>query len=301
MANQTAPYAQRLLEFTFQIAAAPATANAGSQQLTVGGAGGNLRAVAHIEFANAPTTGMAHFRVYGLTLDLMNQLSTAGLVYKVGANKVVVRAGDALSGMTTVFRGEIIESWPDINQPDAPLFILAQPSALVQLKPTTPTSFPGSVPAPTALSQIAKAAGLTLENNGVNTVLQSPYFHGTAWNQLMSCIRAAGCFGFLDGITNTFAVWPKNGSRSGNASTISGPPDGYMIGYPKFQALQTRIRVLFNPNIFAGNGPGHQVQVRSQLAAANGKFTINSIVHDLSSELPDGPWETTFMATPVQG
>jgi hypothetical protein len=242
---------------------------------------------------------MAQFHIYGLTLSQMNQLSTAGLVYKVGANKIVVQAGDSISGMTTVFTGDIIEAWPDINQPDAPLFVLAQPSAQVQLKPVAATSFFGPTPASTALGQIAQSAGLTLENNGVNTILQSPYFHGTAWSQLMSCVRAADCFGFLDGITSTFAVWPKTGSRSGSVPII-GPSTG-MIGYPKFQVTQTKIRVLFDPNIFFGNGPGHQIQVQSELAAANGMFTINSLVHDLSSELPDGPWETVILASPGSG
>ena len=299
---QTAPYAVRVLIFTFQFGSGSYGSQKGST-LTVGGPNANLRAVAHVEYANLPSTGMAQFRIYGLTLDQMNQISVAGQVFDGRQNNsIACQAGDAISGFTTVFNGNIVEAWPDINQPDAPLYVLASPVAQspIQLKPVPPTTFAGQTSVATALGQMTQAAGVTLENNGVNVMLQSPYFHGTIWKQLYDCVRAADCFAFHDSINNKFAVWPKNGNRSGGPLLIS-PATG-MIDYPKFQKRQIRLRVLFNPNLSAAKAaPGNQVQVQSQLTAACGTFVMTAINHELSSELPKGPWETTILASPVAG
>jgi len=229
----------------------------------------------------------------------MNQMSRAGMVFEQrDKNYVLVQAGDDVSGMTTIFNGFIVEAYPDMkDMPNTSFFIHAVPANIIQLKPVEPTSFAGATDVDTALGAIAKKAGLTLENNGVKAILASPYFPGTAWSQILSCVQAADCFAYLDGITKTLAVWPKNSSRSGGKTIVS--PDTGMIGYPQFQLLNILVRTLFTTEI-RPTEVGRVVQVKSQLQAANGDFTVISVVHDLISEMPGGPWETTFLATPVK-
>jgi hypothetical protein len=290
---QTAPYAVRALTFTFQLKKGSVGDTDGFSTLTLAG----LRAVVHVEFASAPNTGSAQMRIFGMTLDTMNELSMAGLVYQARGNTVSVQAGDAISGMTTIFNGVISEAYPDMRgMPETAFYVMAMPTPIMQQKPVPPTTFPGAVPVSTALSQMAQVAGVTLENNGVTAVLQSPYFPGTIWSQMLSCVRAANCFGHLDMVNKVFAIWPKTGSRNSGGTPLIAPETG-MIGYPEFQKLSTRIRVLFNPSLKAG--VGQKIQVKSQLKAANGQFAIYGLTHDLSSQMPDGPWETTIIAQPV--
>jgi hypothetical protein len=164
------------------------------------------------------------------------------------------------------------------------------------MKPVSPTTFPGSVSVGTALQSIAEKAGLTTENNGVLKILASPYFDGTAWTQLLSLVRMADVFGFVDGVKKLVAIWPKNGSRTGGETIIS--PETGMIGYPQFQTVNILVRTLFSPEI--KSGIGQQITVQSQLTAADGKFIVMTVTLELASELPDGPWESVIEATPVK-
>lgn len=289
----TAPYAIRRIVLTLQI-------GKGNTAIQLASGNPGLRIHAHVEFANMPTTGNAQIRIFGLTLDHMNQLSVAGLVFesRQGQNFVAIQAGDDVSGLATIFRGQIIEAYPDFaRQPDVSFFIFATPSNEIQLKPIEPSTFQAGTSAGTALEQIVKKVGLTLENSGVNVVLSSPYFPGTAWQQILSLIRAANCFAYVDGVNKKLAVWPKDGSRSGGKITIS--PENGMIGYPQFQALNLVVRTLFNTEVSPAD-PGKNITVKSQLTAANGDFTVIGVTHELMSEMPDGPWETTIVATPVK-
>ncbi len=280
----TAPYAVREIRLTFQFAS--------GEQLVISG----LRAIVHVEFAAQPTTGLGQIRVFGMTLDHMNRLSRAGFLWQSDQNYVAVEAGDKGSNLVTVFKGLIIEAYPDMRgMPQTAFFVLANPSDVIQLKPVEPTSFAGETPAPTAIKTIAEKAGLTLENNNVNAVFSSPYFHGTAWDQLITAVRAANCFGFLDGITKTFAIWPKTGWRESGGTPEISPATG-MIGYPEFQAANVVVRTIFDASIKPGVGT--LVRVKSQLAAADGLIVVTNVNYDLTSEMPDGPWETTIVGVP---
>ncbi len=293
-AKSTEPFAVRKLDFTFQMSAGSTFSGSGSNTTTFTG----LRATAHVEFANTPNHGPGQFRIWGMSLNDMNALSRAGLVYKVKADNpdsILVQAGDDVSGMTTVFKGIIFESYPDMRQQeDASFFVRANPAQLMQLKPVQPNTFTGGTSVATALQAIIKPAGLTLENNGVNTILANPYFQGTTWDQIKAAVRAADCFAFFDSINSKLAIWPKTGSRSGGTAPVISPTNG-MIGYPEFQALLVNVRTLFNTNV----APGGMVEIQSQLTAANGKFIVVSVGHDLSAQLPDGPWETSILCNPA--
>lgn len=288
----TPPYTVKKLNFTFQMAAGSTFTGTGSNQLTLTG----LRAAVHIEFAVQPNTGPAVIQIFGMTLDDMNQLSRAGLSYEADVNFVLVQAGDDVEGMTTVFNGLIFEAHPNMNSAPQSFFLVKASSAnIIQLKPAQPISFNGATPAATALEQIIKPAGLTLQNNGVTAVLSSPYFSGSTWDQINAAVRAANCFSFLDNINNVLAIWPKDVGRGGQHLIIS--PETGMIGYPDFQAKLVVVRTLFNATV-ASVQVGDVVEIRSQLKSANGKFAVVGINHDLASQLPDGPWETTILCNP---
>lgn len=294
VATLQAPYAVRKIDLTFQLG----TGNfgqTGQNQLTVTG----LRVYAHLENVVSPhMASVAILRVYGLTLDHMNQLSYAGLLFQGRQNSVQVRAGDDASGMTTVFDGAMVEAYPKLQgaADERHFYVYATPATPIQLKPVPPSSYPGAVPAATILQSLAGQVGYTLKNDGVTAVLASPYLPGTVWQQMIGVMRAADCNVFLDSVNKVVIAWPKNSTTVPAATVIVSPATG-MIDYPMFQKRQIIVRTLFNP-AFALT-PGTTVLVQSQLKAANNaKLTLNLVTHDLESQQPGGPWETTLIGTP---
>jgi hypothetical protein len=288
-----APFAIRKINLIFQLGTGNFGAGTG-QQITYQ----NLRAHVQIEQVVSPqTTGVCIIHAFGMSLQHMNQLSVAGLLFDGRQNYVTVEAGDDTVGMTTIFKGVFIEAYPDINQPEAPFYVFAQPAVIPQLKMVAPSTYNASgTLVATILQDICTKAGMTLQNNGVTATLSSSYFPGTAWQQIKAVIKAANCFAFFDGKTNTLIVWPKTGAQpSGSAVVVS--KDTGMQGYPKFEKAQVIVAVLFNP-MFNLN-PAATIQIESQITAANGKFTLNRVSHDLFSQMPKGPWETVLQGSPT--
>jgi hypothetical protein len=290
------PYAKRILQFTIVLGQGPDGQNlsfaGGTNKLTVSG----LRATVQIHQALLPTTGRAVVTIFGLTLDQINSMTKAGLNwFLVRNNSLAIQAGDAVAGLTTIFNGTIMEAYPKINMPNAPMIIVANdqgPNGGIQLQPVTPVSFPGSVPAATALSQILKPTGLTVQNNGVNAVLASPYFQGSPMQQAMSVIRAADCFGYLDTKQGILAIWPKGAAPSSGSPLLFSKDTG-MIEYPEFMQARIIVRSLFNPGL---KGLNTQIQVKSDLKAATGIWYPYQVDYNLSSEMPGGPWEMIVTA-----
>jgi hypothetical protein len=285
----SAPYARRIISLTFRLGTGSFGAE-GSNQITITG----LRVFCQISQATTPSPSNCQIRVYGLTLSHINQLTRVGRSYQVANNFVAVQAGDSLSGLTTIFNGTIYEAYPDFSdQPDSAFVITASPTAQIQMKPVTPVSFPGSVSVSSALQQILKPHGITLEANGASAMLASPYFPGTTWTQILRALQAANLFAYYDGVKKTLAVWPKTGSRAGSAIEIS--PRTGMINYPEFQKNRIRVRTLFDPQV-RGLAPGMPIMVKSQFASANGNWITDLVEYNISAEAPGGPWEMLITA-----
>lgn len=284
-------YARRKINVTLRLGDNAAQAGASG----VGGSGSNsiklegLRVRADISKVVMPSSAAASIRIYGLTLDHINQFTTAGLMWSANqGNLVLVEAGDDANGMFVVFNGIINEAYPDFTQmPDSAFVIMAHTGTGIQLTPVTPTSVQGSTDAGTVFETIAKKAGVPLENSGVNAKLLSPYFPGSAWNQAILCGKAADCFVTYDDLKNVMAVWKKNGSRNSGGRVVISAENG-MIGYPMFQKATVIFRTLFDPEI---RGVGDKIFAETQFPAANGAWVVGQLDYSLSSETPNGPWE----------
>jgi hypothetical protein len=171
--------------------------------------------------------------------------------------------------------------------PDTSLVITANGGRSAQMKPVAPSSFKGGTSTETVMRKIVQLAGYKLENNGVNAQLDSPYFYGAAWRQLDDAAQAANCFFYLDTVKKVVAIWPKGGSRGGGEVPLVAPETG-AIGFPTFSQTAIKVRTLFDPRIEVGK----PIEVRSQLTAASGKWSVVLAGHTLESQTPGGPWET---------
>jgi hypothetical protein len=155
------------------------------------------------------------------------------------------------------------------------------------IKPIEPTSYKGSVDVAQVLYGLAQQMGLGFENSGVTGAIANPYWPGSLGQQLTAVCKAAGCDYLIDKVANVLAVWPKGGARNGQDVLLS--KDTGMIGYPSFTQNGVQVRSLFNPSLAFGR----TIKIESQFTpAANGRWTIAAISHNLDANVPNGQWQT---------
>ena len=281
-------FVQRLLTATITLGSG--NFSSGGNTLTLSG----LRMSATIEASGGPTSSAIQLTVWGLTLDHMNQLSTvAQKLNQQNKNKLTLMAGDAQSGMTQVFKGVIANAFVDAqNMPNVCFHISGTPDGSTNSQPTKPTSVKGSGDVATVMGTLAKQAGFTLENNGVNVKLNNLYLWGGVGQQMRTLARHAGIEFFVE--NEKAVIVPAGKSRKGSIPLIS--PQTGMAGYPAFNQAAVIVKVLFNPQIsYMG-----QVQIKSDLTAACGKFLVFHITHELESLVPHGKWFTVLQCSPTE-
>ena len=237
--------------------------------------------------AGGASLGDAQIRVYGLSLSLMNQLSTTGMLPTMfRRNSVTVYAGDDVNGMTMVFQGTTIAAWADmLAAPDVVFNITALAGTYEALLPIAPSSYPNGAAAAVILKNIADQMGVKFENHGVSVILPKSYFPGSARAQAEACVQAARIeWNKID--KGVLAIWPRGGSIGGLISVVS--PDTGMVGYPTYTATGIIVVTQFNPTIRFGA----QVEVRSMLTPANHVWIVSTLIHDIEALVPGGKWFT---------
>lgn len=241
------------------------------------------RASVYITVAGGAGLGELQLRIYGLTLEVMNRLSTIGLrPIDFRSNSVSVSVGDA-NGMSTVFQGSILTAYIDTQtMPEVSFVVAASPGSFYRIKPATPTSYQGAVDAATILADLAARMNFGFENNGVSVQLLHVYYPGSLMEQVERCAAEAHIEHIID--NQTLAIWPMNGSRGGAVPLVSATSG--MVGYPTFSSQGISLTLLFRPGVQYGS----TLEVKSDLAAANGKWVVYKMVYELESEIPAGSW-----------
>lgn len=278
-------FVQRQLTIKFTLAT-KTFAESGTNTLTLS----NLRASAKIQNAGGATKPMLQLSVYGMTLSQMDDISTLGMTRNLVANnQVTVSAGDAGGMASNVFSGTIFNAWEDFGSaPEVPFRVDAAGLFAASVLPVQSSSFPGAVDVATALSGLATKMGLNFQNNGVTAKLSGQYLYGSAYDQAIKIVRAAG-IGWNAGENGTLSIWPRDGSRGDSGVTIS--PTTGMVGYPTYTQLGIQLRTVFNPAIQFGQ----MVKIQSQLKAANQTVRVQGLDHDLDALDPSGgQWFSTI-------
>ena len=283
----------------------------------------NLRVMATITKGTFPSLDIATIRVYGLTPTIMNACSTMGTplpLYRIG-NTVTLLAGSQGSAMSVVFSGFMGFCWQDYNEaPEVSLVISGLAGGLAAIKPVPPISYPGGADVATIMAGIATTMNMGFENNGVVQTLTDTYEGQTALEQAHSVARHARINMYIDTIiqngqetglsAGVLAIWPELGSRSGPIPTISAATG--MVGYPKYQSNGMAFTTLYNPNIRVGgkiqmqSTVGGAASAQGEIGGPNGLWLVQSfggapLVHELSSQLPGGPWFTHCNCIRVPG
>ena len=295
-------FSKKRIDVTFTLAAAKDISGNVTSQPTF--AGGDSNSVTLSGYRTSVTItkaggqyaqGQLQMRIYGMSLALMNQLSTLGKtpIYVEGPQKnyIAISAGDD-SGTSLIFQGSISQAFTDLGGSPEGVFEVSAFSLLYEALMTVPaTSYKGPVDAALVLQGLATQMGKNFENNGVSVVLNNPYYHGSALSQVQDCIREAG-IEWNQGDNGTIAIWPKGGSRGGLVPLLAAPD---MVGYPYPSGGGfLGVRCVFNPQINFGG----QVQVQSDITPANGTWSVQNLTHDIESEMPGGQWFTALTLAP---
>lgn len=250
-----------------------------------------LRIVIDVVNSGGPSMGTASLRVYGLPPEMMNKLTTIGLVNRAirVQNAILVAAGDAENGMQNVFQGVITEAWADYNSaPEVAFNVMAYSGVAAAVKPVGATSYLGSTDVAGMLQTISNDLGLIFQPNGLDVKLSNPYLSGTNLERIRSLAISADFRWSID--RGIFAVWPRNGFREGEVPIIS--VETGMRGYPSFSSKGITLEMTFRWNIHYGS----KIRVESSLPMASRECYVSGISHSLSSGMPDGPWFTTVGA-----
>lgn len=269
----------------------PTFSGSSTNTITFGGPGNNaVRMKAEIHNAGG-IDGKMDLSVYGLPLDVMNQLSTYGTqINLLPKNQISLLAGDD-SGLSQVYLGSIIASIIDFQQPEAAMRMTANAAAAFSAVTAPPASYSSSVDVATAMQGIASQMGLTFENNGVSAQLPVSYFWGSPRDQYNTIREHADISATID--RGVLAIWPKFKNRNGQSIPLS-PLDGSLIDYPCYTATGIMLRALFNSSFAIGK----QVTVSgSQLKPANATWNVYSLNHIVESQTVGGKWETVLFAT----
>ena len=282
-------FTQKLINVSFSLAAGAFSGGGNTAQIT------GLRVSALIEMNGAVSSGTMQLAIYGLPLQLMNQLSTVGTqLDQQGKNQVEVYAGDAESGMSLVYTGLIFNAYVDAqNMPDVCFRLTGSPSGgFHAANPVPPTSKAGPQDVSPMMKNLAGLMGLQFEDNGVNVKLTNPYYPGSAWEQAVKIARHANIHLFVE--RGTLAISPIGKPRPGNV-VIS--RETGMVAYPAFRDAAIIVRALFNPAVSVGSS----MTVQSDLTPANGNWLIKKIVYELESKMPKGRWFMTLEGVPQKG
>ena len=250
-----------------------------NDQITLEG----YRATADIDKAGGMMMGTLRARIYGVTQDDMNSITT--LQWKPQEtipNTVEVYAIDG-NTETLVFAGNIVNAWGDYQtMPEVYLRLQAQSAFINQLKPVPPRSFKGSIDVASVMSQIARDLGYNFENNGVSVTLTDVYLPNTGLEQAKDLAHAANIDLYLD--DKTLAITPANSPRGELIPEISA--ESGLMGYPTFDGIGVNFQTLFNPSITFGG----RIRLVTDIKQAKGEWIVTSIGYRLESEKPGGAW-----------
>jgi hypothetical protein len=278
-------FIERKIDITFELA--NEQFGAGGNIVTVSG----LRCTAMVDNINGISNGALQLRVYGMLQEDMAKCVTLGRKYMLARrNLVTVVAGDDRSGMTQIFKGTIYKGAIDYSgMPEVALSISASSSYYEQIAPTAPNSYEGDTDVATVIAAIAKSIGFTFRNNGVTAQLANPYLPGTAIAQIKDIAQAAGIACAIE--NGEVDIWPNGGFRDDQTVLLS--KETGLVGYPEYSEVGIDVRSLFSPTMKTGR----KVTVKTDLPQGSGDWYCQVVRHDLSAQMPNGPWFTTAQLT----
>lgn len=244
-----------------------------------------------VDKVGPPEFGKASADIYGLPLEIMEQLSTLNMhPLFVKRNYMSIFAGDDESGYTQIFSGSITKAGADFNSaPDVAFKIEARVGFFGSVTAQGDSVISGSQPVANFIEIQAKKCGMTFKNEGVSASVKNSVFTGSPIEQARQAAKQIGAELIIDDESMTLI---KNGaSRKGLVPVLSA--ESGLLGYPVMTQNGIECKAIFNPDFrFAG-----LVEIKSTVPRVSGQWRIIKLSHSLSANLPSGgAWESSITA-----
>jgi hypothetical protein len=275
---------------------APETFEDGSDRLTIEG----LRSVASllgVQGGATPFVSHAQIQLWGMKPADMAKLSTLGLdIARINKNTVQVFAYDDgnSANAAQVFAGTISNARLNYNaMPDVSLELECYGTFAQQTQAIAGTSVKGSGDVVAMLQGICAACDppLKLVDNGISKKLSNPAHAYSAFDQINEICNAVGILYKIDG--DTLTIW-ESGTNIDGVTINTGPGLG-MVGYPEYNMMGFDVTMEFSRSVQLGR----QLQILPSespgalpIPGVPGTYWIWAVEHELSSEMPGGPWLT---------
>lgn len=247
----------------------------------------------------SPFVGRALIQLWGMKPSDLAKLSTLGFdIARMGKNALWVFAYDDgnFANAIQVFAGTIQTARLNYNAtPDVSLELDCYGAGDQQTQAIPATSVQGDGDVATMLQGICAACNppVTFVNKGVTAKLSNHAVDGSAFDQINEiCTSASNVAYTLQG--GVLTIWNANQNIDG-VSVDTGPDLG-MVGYPEYNRMGFDITTQFNPEIQVGRYLNLKSSQAPNAVPVPGIPSSNLFIlmaeHELSSELPDGPWFT---------
>lgn len=285
-------YKKRTLRFEFT--ADPGVLdNKGSTTLIIE----NCKAQAQISFAGNVTGSNADAKIFGLSAELIANLSVKGVGWST--NSEVKIGMNILADGEMVFSGGIYACYADMNEtPDIGLMISAVAGLDLMRKSTKPFSLKGYADYDSILKSICTANGYTYKGVNVTGGQTNGYYDGSPLEQIRNlCLN-----GMLNFSVNArvITVWPIGKDSNGqidnkNSVAAQVSPENGLIGFPVYSPAGLTIQTEFSTYIYQGA----IIDLKTSLPNASGRCVANVVTHYLSSWIRGGPWYTVSQISPT--
>lgn len=274
-------FAQRQLKFTFSGATSGSFSAAG------------LRAAASIQSMEGMLGITAQVKIWGLSLDQMNNYSSAipqAIGNEIPDANLVIEAGELGGALSQVIDAPIWASYIDLTDAPESAFVVSVAGIADRATPIGSQSQPGDQSAEKLIASLCALATppLTFDNSaGAHAVLRNPSTYGSALRQIDVIATAAQFNWKISG--TTLSIWPKNGTVDDVVIDVGPNTNPQMVGYPAYWEAGIIVTSLYNPAIQVGR---RMKVVGSSIPKANGRWSIVHVQHELTTMMAKGPWFT---------
>ncbi|GBQ08405.1 baseplate hub protein [Saccharibacter floricola] len=194
---------------------------------------------------------------------------------------------------TLIYRGGLVNSVADMSSlPDPFLAIQSNTMDPIRVIPAPVMSYKGAVKVADVFQKIAKDLNLRFVNHGVETMLVNPYFTGNYTDQLDKCSLEGFASYIIDGRTLSIRPNVERRLASEGDKQVINKHTG-LLGVPSFNNCGIVFKLRYRPSLSFGD----VIRVESEtLPNGTGYYVVRAVTHHLSSEMPDGPWESEIEA-----
>lgn len=247
----------------------------------------NLPIEADIEQGQLPTGGAATIKIYGVSKQHMDAITT--IQWKSGfiEPKAILVFANEGDGEHLIYSGSITSAVPCYDSaPEVYIKINSCTGAYWNtMSEVPPYSHKGMTPVHLAITEMCAAYGVVCKNNGVLDMCNNPRFSQKGLkNRLAEASRKFNIdIVWGDGITPDVNIFPKSGYV---AKTWKFTKNNY-VGYPSFNACGVDIKLdklyydLDIKDFFIISG--------SEVSAANGSWKVQKVKYNISTKL-GGNW-----------